>query len=94
MENGERYPARAFDKDLEHWGERPHVRDISQIDIGRELAHSVRSGLVVRGGPLTRQLPDGSEGAEGDMAVSVVWATSERDDGSRMVLGWYESSRN
>lgn len=88
---GNRYPAVAYDRDNE-WDDLIR-RDISQIDVARELAHSVRSGLVVRGGPLTRQLPDGSEGAEGDMAVSVVWATSERDDGSRMILGWYESDR-
>lgn len=87
-----RYPATAYDKDASDW-DNFHGREISQQNIARELAHSVSFGLPVHGGRLTTQLPDGTEGPEDGSAVSTVWASTVKEDGSRVLLGWYESSR-
>jgi hypothetical protein len=93
MTETKRYPATAHDVD-NGWEGGIHTRDLSQIDVARELAGSLAHGLPLRGGPLTKQLPDGSEGKEDGTVVSIVWASSEYDDGSRRVLGWYETGRN
>lgn len=88
----ERYPATEYDRDVNKpWS--VNARPVSQIRIGTDLAHAVAHGLTVRGGPLTEQLDDGSQGAESGSVLSVVWGSSEREDGTRRVLGWYESSR-
>jgi hypothetical protein len=88
-----RYPAKAYDRDLDPDQWKVLERNISQITIGEELAHSVREGFHIGGGPLRTQLPDGSVGAEDGTAVSIVWGRLLRPDGSRTLLGWYESSR-
>lgn len=86
-----RYPAVAYDRDDEWEG--LIRRDISQIDVAKELAHSLASGVPLRGGPLPPQQEDGSVGPDDGSAVSIVWASSEYDDGTRRVLGWYETGR-
>lgn len=91
MENGGRYPATAYDRDINNWT--VVSAPISQIKIASEVATCVRTGIPTFGGPLRQQLPDGSDGEEIG-AVSVVWSRVEQDDGSRKVLGWYESGRN
>jgi hypothetical protein len=88
---GNRYPAVAYDRDNE-WDDLIR-RDISQIDVARELAHSLAEGIPLRGGPLLSQREDGSVGPHDGSAVSIVWASSEYDDGTRRVLGWYETGR-
>jgi len=87
-----RYPATAYDVD-NGWESGVHKRNIPQTEIARELAHALAQGIPLRGGPLTKQLPDGTEGKEDGSAVSIVWASSDYDDGSKRVLGWYESGR-
>lgn len=90
MENGKRYPAVAYDVE----GEWDVVsREITQIEVASELAGCLAWGLPAQGGPLRKQLPDGSVGAEDGSALSVVWSSTLREDGTRRVLGWYESSR-
>jgi hypothetical protein len=86
-----RYPATSYDKLNEEWEVR--AEPITQIRIASELAPCVSAGMAVRGGPLRAQFPDGSSGREIG-AVSIVWSQTEQDDGSRTVLGWYESGRN
>lgn len=92
MTDAGRYPAVAYDRVIDGDGWEVASREIGQIEIGSELLPSVNLGLPVRGGPLRAQLPDGSQGQE-DGAVSIVWSRVLHDDGSRKVLGWYESSR-
>lgn len=91
MANGTRYPATAYDREPGGW--EVTSRDISQIKVAQELAASLAHGSPLRGGPLRKQLPDGSMGAEDGSALSIVWGMAEQEDGSRSVLGWYESSR-
>jgi hypothetical protein len=85
-----RYPAMSYDKLNEDWGVR--AEPITQLRIASELAPCVSAGMTVRGGPLRAQLSDGSSGREIG-AVSIVWSQTQQDDGSRNVLGWYESGR-
>jgi hypothetical protein len=91
MADGTRYPATAYDRDLNDW--EVTDRDLSQIEVAKELAHSLSHGIPLRGGPLRKQLPDGTEGGEDGSVISIVWGSNEYDDGSRTVLGWYETSR-
>lgn len=91
MTNGTRYPATAYDKNLNDW--EVTDRDLSQVHVAEELANALSHGLALRGGPLRKQLPDGTEGGEGGSVISVVWGSTEYDDGSRTVLGWYETGR-
>lgn len=91
MTGPNRYPAVAYDRDDEWEG--LVRREISQLDVARELAHSLACGIPLRGGPLPPQQEDGSVGPDDGSAVSIVWASSEYDDGTRRVLGWYESRR-
>jgi hypothetical protein len=88
---GERYPATSYDKVSEDWEVREE--SITQVRVASQVASCVRAGMAVRGGPLRGQLPDGSDGQEIG-GLSIVWSRTERDDGSRTVLGWYESGRN
>lgn len=90
MESEERYPAKAYDRYPDDWSVRE--RAITQGDIPKELMHAVSFDLPWFSGPLTEQLPDGSDGPEFG-ALSVVWGSTVRDDGTRTVLGWYESGR-
>lgn len=68
-------------------------RDVSQMQIASELAHTVHHGIPLRGGPLPPQRIDGTTGVEDGTVISIAWGSNEYDDGSRRVLGWYESSR-
>ena len=90
-----RYPTTAYDREMpdgpDSW--ELTVRDIPPIEIGRELLDASNSGLGVHGGPLRKQLPDGSQGPEDGTAVTVIWGSNTYADGTRRVLGWYESSR-
>lgn len=89
--DGNRYPAKAFDRDLNDW--EVTDRDLSQIHVAEELVNALNHGLALRGGPLVKQPADGGEGREDGSVVSVVWGSVEHDDGSRRLLGWYETSR-
>ena len=86
-----RYPGTAYDRDSEGWT--VTSRDVSQMQIASELAHSLHHGIPLRGGPLPPQRIDGTVGVENGSVISIVWDSSEQEDGSRTVLGWYESSR-
>ena len=87
----ERYPATAYDKNLNDW--EVTDRPVSQMDVASELLNALEHGLALRGGPLRRQLPDGSDGGEDGTVISIAWGSTEYDDGSRTVLGWYECGR-
>lgn len=91
MVNSERYPAKAYDRDLNDW--EVTERDLSQIHVAEEIANALSYGLALRGGPLVKQPADGGEGREDGSVVSVVWGSIEREDGSRRLLGWYETGR-
>lgn len=86
----QRYPATSYDRDLTSWD--VSSAPISQAKIGAELANTLAFGIPVQGGPLREQLPDGKDGKEFG-AVSIVWSQAVQEDGSRKVLGWYESGR-
>lgn len=86
----QRYPATSYDRDLTSWEVK--AEPISQAKIGSELASTLAFGIPVQGGPLREQLPDGRDGKEFG-AVSIVWSQAVQDDGSRTVLGWYETGR-
>lgn len=90
MVNAGRYPAVSYDRDLTSW--EVTAAPISQAKIGAELANTLAFGIPVQGGPLRKQQADGSDGPEFG-AVSVVWSQASQEDGSRTVLGWYESGR-
>lgn len=89
-EGRNRYPAVSYDRNIDTWEVK--AAPIDQIRIGAELVPCVQVGMAVRGGPLRMQLPDGSSGREVG-AVSIVWGATEYEDGTRTVLGWYESGR-
>lgn len=90
MVNIDRYPATSYDKLNEDWEVR--AEPISQIRIAAEVAACVSQGMAVRGGPLREQFPDGASGREIG-GLSIIWSQIEQGDGSRTVLGWYESGR-
>lgn len=86
----ERYPATDYTRDLHDWT--VTAEEIPQQTIPRKIAAMSGNGNMVSSGPLIEQLPDGSDG-EVIGAVSVVWSQAVQEDGSRKVLGWYESGR-
>lgn len=91
MTNRKRYPAVAYDRDTDGW--EVTSRDVSQIQVATELAHSISNGIPCQGGPLPPQRADGTIGMSDGTSLSIVWGSAVQDDGSRTVLGWYECSR-
>jgi hypothetical protein len=88
---GERYPATAYDRGLDDWS--VTSREISQIKVAEELAHSLAHGIPLRGGPLPPQQEDGSVGPDDGSAVSIIWGSFLHEDGTRRVLGWFVTGR-
>lgn len=90
-----RYPATAYDREMPDGADSWKLteRDVNQMQVATELAHALHNGIPLRGGPLPPQRIDGTMGTEDGTAISIVWGSNEYEDGSRRVLGWYESSR-
>lgn len=64
-------------------GGRVAARTVPQIDIPRQLLTDIQEGRDVRSGLI--------EGEKGEKSVvTVVWARTAREDGTRAVLAWYE----
>lgn len=85
-----RYPATDYTRDLHDWT--VTAEGISQQEIPRKMDAMSRNGNLVLSGPLREQLPDGRDGEEFG-AVSIVWGQAVQKDGSRKILGWYETGR-
>ncbi len=79
-----------YDRALNDWT--VTERTVPRAEVATGMLHCLERGLFMRGSTQNMQAPDGSVDHDRDVTVVVAWSSVDRENGSRTVLGWYETA--